>query len=154
MTTAMASSSVKRIGFAITMFFAVVGVVATYNWAREYRARPHHFAKPYSFLILDIENPNDPHASTRIYLDSPSSSNDVRFEGSKLNHLYSGRPHAQAQVPLPGYVLSGEGRVIFGSAVLDIKDGEVQLNGLDLCRREIVLSRSGESWQGMLRIAH
>jgi len=32
--------------------------------------------------------------------------------------------------------------------------GEVQLDGLDLCRREIVVFRRGDSWQGMLRIAY
>jgi len=144
----------NRVVSVITVLLALVGVYASYRWGREYAARPHHFAKPYSFLILDIENPKDPQATTRIYLDSPSSPNDVRFEGERLLYHAVGRPHPQAGVPLPGYIISGEGRVIFGSAVLDLKDGEVQLNGLDLCRREIVVSRSGEVWQGMLRIAH
>jgi len=154
MTAELTSGSIRRVPFAITVFFALVGVYASYTWARDYVARPHHFAKPYSFLILDIENPRDPQAPTRIYLDSTSSSKDVQFEGTNLKYRFVERPHPQAAVPLPGFVLSGEGRVVFGSAILDIRNGEVQLNGLDLCRREIVLSRSGESWQGMLRIAH
>ena len=144
----------KRVVSTVTVLFALIGVFAMYKWGREYAARPHHFAKPYSFLILDIENPKDPQATTRIYLDSPSSPSDVRFEGPGLIYRAVNRPHAQAAVALPGYTLSGEGRVVFGSAVLDLKDGDVKLNGLDLCRREIVLSRSGEIWQGMLRIAH
>jgi len=144
----------KRVAGVLTVVFALVGVYATYWWGRDYAARPHHFAKPYSFLILDIENPKDPQATTRIYLDSPSSPKDVRFEGERLIYRAVGRPHPQADVPLPGFILSGEGRVVFGLAVLELKDGDVQVNGLDLCRREIVVSRSGESWQGMLRIAH
>jgi hypothetical protein len=145
---------VKRAVKVVTVLFALVGIYATYKWGRDYSARPHHFAEPYSFLILDIENPKDPHATTRIYLDSPSSPKDVRFEGEKLTYRAVGLAHPQAAVPLPGYIVSGEGRIVFGSALLELKDGAVQLNGLDLCRREIVVSRSGESWQGMLRIAH
>src|SRR5689334_11542413 len=62
----------KRVVNTATVLFALIGVFATYRWGREYAARPHHFAKPYSFLILDIENPKDPQATTRIYLDSPA----------------------------------------------------------------------------------
>ncbi|HEY6388299.1 MAG TPA: hypothetical protein VIX91_21670, partial [Candidatus Acidoferrum sp.] len=144
---------VKIAALTVTISFALVGVYATYVWTRDYATRPRHFAKPFSFLILEIENPRDPNAPTRIYFDSPSSSKDIRFEGSKLTYRSVGLSHPQAAVLLPGYILSGEGRVVFGKAILDIKDGEVQLNGLDLCRRELVVSRSGESWQGMLRIA-
>jgi hypothetical protein len=146
--------SLKRVLNSITVLFAIIGICAVFEWTWEYATRPHAFAKPYSFLILDIENSRNPQQTTRIYLDSPSSAKDVRFEGAKLSYQAVGRPHPQAAVLLPGYVVGGEGRVVFGSAVLDVKDGEVRLNGLDLCRREIIVSRNGESSQGMLRIAH
>ena len=144
---------IKNAALTLTILFAVIGAYATFAWIRDYTKRPHHFAKPFSFVILEIENPRVPNAPIRIYLDSPSASKDIRFEGSRLTYRSVGLSHPQAAIPLPGYILGGEGRVVFGKAILDIKDGEVQLNGLDLCRRELVVSRSGESWQGMLRIA-
>ena len=145
--------SAKRAIQSLTILFAIVGLYATCDWTRNVLARPHHFAKPFSFVILDIENPKNPGSATRIYLDPPSSLSDVRFEGSGLHYRRADLPHSQSSVPFPGYIISGEGRIVFGLAVLEIKDGEVRLNGLDLCRRELIISRSGESWQGMLRIA-
>jgi hypothetical protein len=146
-------SLLGRAGRLVIIVFALIGAFASFQWAAERARAPRHFAKPSSFLILDIESSRGPESTTRIYLDSPTAANDLRFEGEKLSFKAEPRPHFQSSVPLPGYVVSGEGRIVFGAATINVKDGVVQLNGLDLCQREMVVSPSGESWQGPLRIA-
>jgi len=113
---------------------------------------PHITLPSYSFLILDMRTRGSS-SDHQDLLNSPSSPKDVRFEGERLIYRAVGRPHLKQTFPA-GIYIEWRRTCRIWIAVLELKDGDVQVNGLDLCRREIVVSRSGESWQGMLRIAH
>ena len=150
--TVLGDTRLRLLFKVLLILFAVVGVVVTCRWMIWRVSLPHSFA-PDRFLIVDIYDlSNAAVPEVRVYLDGASPA-DVRFEGDKLTHHFEGRPHPQAGILLPGCVVSGKGRIVFGSAVLSIDGRDVFLNGRQLSPREVIVSRSGSSREGTLKIA-
>jgi hypothetical protein len=145
-----AAAKVVRIGIGM---FAVVGLLSAVHWAYWYWEQPHVLAGPHSFRIVDVyESVNQDGRKTRLYLDGYSSRAELRFEGEGLIHQASDRPYFQASVPLPGFVVAGKGKILFGSAVLTVDDGTVSINGQQLCPAEVTVTPRGVFRDGPIRV--
>jgi hypothetical protein len=116
----------------------LVGVFCIWILSRMPRAS----AMPNSFIIVETYGQsNSTTPVDRVYLESPSSAANLRFEGASLKYQFRGVPHPQAAVPLNGVVVTGSGNIIFGATQIRVEDGRVWIDGrrLDDCQTGNIL---------------
>lgn len=139
--------------FIVISAFAALGfgysLLALYHYVRV----PSAFSKPHAFLILEIHHTGDLKPFAKIYLDSPNPQ-DVQFEGPKLSYQQAGIAHRQSAVPLPGFIVSGSGRVIYGKSVIDIgENGDIIINGDWVNASDFTVGKNGTHRNGEILIA-
>lgn len=106
--------------------------------------RPGVYARGDGFITMEVYKSSDSTVpAARIYFEAPSSANDLRFEGRSLAHQFRELPHPEVSTLRAGVVVSGSGKAIFHSAVIDVADGEISING-----RPIYSSATSNIWLG------
>ncbi len=115
---------------ALVLLLAAGGSCAFVVCAWTLFQRPRIYARGDSFITMEVHKSADSTVpAARIYFEAPSSADDLRFEGRSLAHEFRGLPHPEVSTLRPGVVVSGSGKAIFHSAVIDIADGEISING-------------------------
>lgn len=138
----------------VVIIFAAVGIVAICYGIYWFRERPQVIAAPNSFFIIDVLGSGSCNGhATRYYLDAPSSAKDIHTEGEELHYSLSMRTHFQSAAPLPGAIVSGSGKITFGTSVLTIENGLVKTDGHTVCSSELTLTRKGIYRDGPIRIS-
>jgi hypothetical protein len=147
-------ASILSVFQASLYVLAVIGALSAGYWVRCRIERPQHSATPNSFLIVAVyKASSDAVPTTRIYLNAPSSSQDLKFDGVGLTHRFQEVSHWQSAVPLSGVIVVGKGTILFGSAELSVDNGNVKINGLSVCPREVTVTRNGNFEEGPIGIA-
>ncbi len=145
------SSNSRRIAQIVLILFALIGVYSVGSHVIGYYRLPKTFTTPKRFLIVEIHSSQD--RPVRLYFEGASGPDDLQFEGPKLNHSPAPMVHFQSAAPLSGYTVSGTGQIRFGSAMIDIQDGAISINGTTLRPSEFTVGLNGYFREGDVRIA-
>ncbi len=128
----------------LVLLLAAAGLCAFVVCAWTLFQRPRIYARGDGFITMEVYKPADSTVpAARIYFEAPSSADDLRFEGRSLAHQFRELPHPEVSTLRPGVVVSGSGKAIFHSAVIDVADGEIMING-----RLIRSSATSNIWLG------
>jgi hypothetical protein len=150
--TSEAKETVLRKAFTvIVIVFAAIGFVVTTGTAVQFLRSPSAISTPYGFSIVEITA--EQRKPIRVYLAGRDALERVRFEGGGLQHALAPLQHFQMSVPVAGVQLSGTGRMIYGSAVIELRGGEVFVNGSPLYPNEWTLGQNGVLRRGDIRVA-
>jgi hypothetical protein len=119
-----------RVAKSLVVLFIVLGLLSAASALWAFSKLPRTFGVPYSFVIIETYGPQDLNVPmAKIYLEPPSSEQDLGFEGASLKHTSKAVPHFQAAIPLPGVVVTGSGTIHFGRNRIDVSDGKIAING-------------------------
>src|SRR5262249_13725085 len=144
----------RKLLSTVVIIFAIVGFVDAIRWSYSLYRLPHVVAQPFSFLIVEIRNAKDPSKlRARIYLDDVTDIANVHFDGTRLKWERTKITYPRANVPFDGFVVTGNGSVLFGSARVDIDDERIMIGGREVQPINFTVARNGAFREGDIRIA-
>ncbi len=141
----------RRVGLIALVLLATIGLLHTASWLIRYFRLPDSFVSPSRLMVIEIREVEG--HPVRLYLTGGGGDEEVRFEGATLSHTSIPFQHFQSAAPLRGFAVSGTGRILFGSTVIDVDRGDVYVSGRLVNPRDFTVGKNGMFREGDARIA-